>query len=628
MAWLHTWCGLVGGWLLCVIFLTGSLSVFRDPITRWMEAQPVAIHASQARADDAVAVGVAAHYLAEHGAGARMWRIQLPGYPGEAIRLTWRSGSASQEAFLRPDTGTPVPPGAVRKTEGGRHFMSFHYMLQWPVVGFWVVGGLTIGLLVALVSGVIIHRRIFKDFFTFRPGTGPRAWLDAHNVCAVLTLPFLLMIAYTGLSIFATSYVPWPLQQVYGAENDAYDRFAADLANGPAPAWERATATAPQWADLLRQAWHLTGQSAQMLLVTNPGTPDATVRIVGRAHGAVSTSLFTPQASIRFNGATGEVIELQRPDPDTLALGAHIEGVVRALHFADFGGWVMKWVYFACGLLGTLMMAAGTVLFSIKRRIKSQQEFGALTRPVYRAIEALNLACIVGIGVACCGYFYANRLIPAQLPARAEWEIRCFALIWLATLIHALCRPGAKGWNEQLSLAAVLSLGLPLLNYWTTGQDLWHYLAADDWQRASVEGVSLVCGGLLLWVLGKRRYGRKLMAREQSAPSRPEQHTQPFRQLWASRGWDILSRVLAASIGGYAVSSLAMALLALGWSRLDGNPSAVGVLTATMLGFAVHVAVVIGVFSSRSASRAWIMLGLMALLLGTALAGLAMAAMG
>ena len=41
MAWLHTWVGLTCGWLLCAIFFTGTLSVFREPITRWMEARPV-----------------------------------------------------------------------------------------------------------------------------------------------------------------------------------------------------------------------------------------------------------------------------------------------------------------------------------------------------------------------------------------------------------------------------------------------------------------------------------------------------------------------------------------------------------------------------------------------------------
>ena len=52
---------------------------------------------------------------------------------------------------------------------------------------------------VAIISGVITHRRIFADFFTFRTRRGQRSWLDAHNAVAVLALPFHLMITYTGL---------------------------------------------------------------------------------------------------------------------------------------------------------------------------------------------------------------------------------------------------------------------------------------------------------------------------------------------------------------------------------------------------------------------------------------------
>jgi uncharacterized iron-regulated membrane protein len=84
-------------------------------------------------------------------------------------------------------------------------------------------------MMVALVSGVIVHRRIFQDFFTFRPGKGQRSWLDAHNASAVLTLPFLFMIVYTGLAHFYTSYMPWPLQSLYGQDRSAYSRYESEL---------------------------------------------------------------------------------------------------------------------------------------------------------------------------------------------------------------------------------------------------------------------------------------------------------------------------------------------------------------------------------------------------------------
>lgn len=503
MAWLHTWCGLVCGWLLCAIFLTGSLSVFREPITRWMEAQPLAaVDVRGFSGDGQLAAEHAARYLREHAEGARFWRIQLPLHPGEAVRLVWRTAQGAHQVSLAADSGMPLPEGVLRKTEGGRHFMSFHYMLQMPVLGFWLVGWLTVGLLVALISGVIIHRRIFLDFFTFRPGTGPRSWLDAHNATAVMTLPFLIMIAYTGLAIFYTSYMPWPLQTVYGADPSAYSRFESDLAARPAMPEDRlpaANASAPDFSALLREAQLLTGQPAHMLLVQNPDTATMTVRVIGQTDvGLPSPTLFTPQASVLFDGVTGRILQVQKPQPEALSMGDQVYGVIKSLHFADFGGWSMKWLYFISGLLGMLMMATGTLLFSIKRRIKSQGEFAAATAGIYRCIEAFNVACVAGIGVACSAYFYANRLIPVDVAERAQWEIRSFLLIWLATLIHALCRPVGKAWTEQLGLAALLCLCLPLLNRWTTGQDIGRYLAAEDWQRASVEGVSIVFGLLLI----------------------------------------------------------------------------------------------------------------------------------
>ena len=75
--------------------------------------------------------------------------------------------------------------------------MSFHYTLHGGLPGYWLVGWISMCMLVALISGVVVHKRIFKDF-TFRPGKGQRSWLDAHNATAVLGLPFLFMIGYTG----------------------------------------------------------------------------------------------------------------------------------------------------------------------------------------------------------------------------------------------------------------------------------------------------------------------------------------------------------------------------------------------------------------------------------------------
>ncbi|RYY53522.1 MAG: PepSY domain-containing protein, partial [Comamonadaceae bacterium] len=288
MAWLHTWAGLTCGWLLCAIFLTGSLSVFREPITQWMTAAPALATSADAGGPGA-SYDHAVRHLQAAAPGARFWRIELPDREGEAMRLAWRGASGNQQAAMHPATGEMLAEPWGRKTEGGRHFMLFHYMLHGGTPGFWIVGWISVCALVALVSGVVVHRRIFADFFTFRPRKGQRSWLDAHNVTAVLTLPFLFMIVYTGVAFFYTSYMPWPLQAAYGADK-AHARFQKELAHeaAPPPARPRAgkQAPVPALAPFVRQAEALLQPPASMVLLEQPGDASMVVRVFFGKEGA------------------------------------------------------------------------------------------------------------------------------------------------------------------------------------------------------------------------------------------------------------------------------------------------------------------------------------------------------
>ncbi|KAG1184159.1 hypothetical protein G6F35_015165 [Rhizopus arrhizus] len=179
-----------------------------------MQAGPLKpVAAASTREDQAAALQIGLRYLADHAAGVRSWRMGLPERQGGALALAWRDAQgANRYATLDAATGQPLAEPRTRQTEGGRHFMSFHYTLHGGLAGYWLVGWITLGMLVALVSGVVVHKRLFTDFFTFRQGKGQRSWMDAHNATAVLTLPFLFMIGYTGLAFFYTSYAPLPLR--------------------------------------------------------------------------------------------------------------------------------------------------------------------------------------------------------------------------------------------------------------------------------------------------------------------------------------------------------------------------------------------------------------------------------
>ncbi|KAG1392466.1 hypothetical protein G6F59_014591 [Rhizopus arrhizus] len=176
----------------------------------------------------------AQQWLAANAADARAWQIRWPAQHGWPLQLSWEDdGGTAHERGGEAGTGMPPPPPRLRDTEGGRHFMSFHYTLHGGMAGYWLVVWITACMLLALVSGVVVHKRIFKDFFTFRVKKGQRSWLDAHNAVAVLTLPCQFMIAYTGIVISSAELMPAPVAAQYGAGMEGTHLYLAEMQGEP-----------------------------------------------------------------------------------------------------------------------------------------------------------------------------------------------------------------------------------------------------------------------------------------------------------------------------------------------------------------------------------------------------------
>ena len=185
-----------------------------------------------------------------------------------------------------------------------------------------------------------------------------------------------------------------------------------------------------------------------------------------------------------FDGVSGAVLRQPAVSRPSLLT----QKVMAGLHFAQFGGYSMRWLYFVCGLASCAMLATGVVLFTVKRRRRHDGE-GAVGALLYHIAERLNVAVVAGLTVACVALLWANRLLPVELAQRGGWEVRVFFLVWLLSLGHAIVRPWRSAWREQLGLAAVLCIGLPALNL--LGESLGDYVY--------LELTSVALGLLLAW---------------------------------------------------------------------------------------------------------------------------------
>lgn len=545
MSWLHTWSGLLLGWVLFAIFLTGTLAVFDKEIDNWMRPETPAHSVDQRQA-----LGTALSYLRRAHAAESSWNIGLPTERSPQLSVSvgeQRRGGGGGGAGVRlnPQTGEAYQ---ARETAGGGFFFRFHYTLHMPrSPGIWAVGLAALAMLVALISGIVIHKKFFKDFFTFRPAKGQRSWLDAHNASAVLLLPFHLMITYTGLVIFYLIYMPAAVDALYDGDREAYSRSArggAAIEQGRRPAetgvrggklqssepgapaggregmpargeaeqpreggrGESAPAMAGRegrrpaapdearggdgrWVPLaletiLAEAEQTMGPIAG-LAIRNPGRPDAVVEARPVLGNVIE---LTKGRSMQFNGVTGEVLRGVPPS----GAAQRTQRVMSGLHFAQFGGYPMRWLYFVCGLISCAMIATGLIHFTVKRRRRPDAE-GLLAAAIHQAAERINVAVVAGLSVACVGMLWANRLLPVELAERAGWEIRVFFGLWLLSLMHACARPWLAAWREQLGLVALLCLLLPLLDRVLEGQ----------WVQPWLELTVLALGALSAWAVWK-----------------------------------------------------------------------------------------------------------------------------
>ena len=109
------------------------------------------------------------------------------------------------------------------------------------------------------------------------------------------------------------------------------------------------------------------------------------------------------------------------------------------LHQARFADTLTRWLLFFAGILGTIMVGTGSVLWVVKRAKQQLGEFG------FELVRGSNIGSMAGLMCATGGYFWVNRLLPADVTSRSLWEIKMFFAIWLVCVVAGFIWRDKKG---------------------------------------------------------------------------------------------------------------------------------------------------------------------------------------
>ncbi len=481
MAWIHGWLGLLAGWILFAMFLTGTASYFRPEITQWMQPEFRATPVTSAHAAE-----TAVAHMQQVGADDLQWYISLPDARIAVTRVFEQRKPDPKaprrrmpEIVLDPATGDVVH---ARETRGGEHFYRFHFQLHLPHPwGRWLAGLCAMFMLGAIVSGVITHKRIFADFFTLRWNKGQRSWLDAHNVSAVLALPYHAMITYTGLITLVAMYMPWPVAANYAKPADfAQAAFGTPTERAAQGTAKPLTAIGPLVADAERRF----GAQVATLVVRNPNDAASTVTLYRHANA----SLNGRGPSVTYAGSDGRFLEGAADVGPALATA----GVMMGLHIAQFAGPAVRWAYFVLGLTGAAMVGTGLLLWTAKRRKPGATPFFGL-----KLVERLNIGVISGLPIGMAAYLLANRLIPAEAADRADAEVAAMFWLWGAVAVLQLLRPARRAWIEGLAIGAAAFAAIPVVDTLTTSRGLPGSIAAGDTLFAAFDFAMLAMAAML-----------------------------------------------------------------------------------------------------------------------------------
>lgn len=488
MGWQHTWAGVVLGSVLFAIFWMGTLSVFDREIDLWMKPTTRVAPAQSAFSLEVLRPS----FLKAIAAKSPIWLANLPDDREPLVTVYYRAGGSLVTTSIDPTTGVHFPDTGTLGATG--FIFPFHFTLNIVLLGLgeWIVGLAAMGMLVICVSGVIIHRKIFTEFFSFRPQKKPRRMLlDLHNLSGVIGLPFHTVLAFSGLVILGVTYFPSGMKAVY-PNVGVYQADVFGFSPPAGPGKEDApVASLDAMAAQARSLWK--GEGPRAVFMSGLGTTTGQVRFIRSGANEVSES----GNMLTFESATGHLL----PHAQSMLPAMRGQRFLAGLHLIGFHHWVLRWLYFMLGLGSCTMITTGFLFWLECRRKRQGAKFG------FRLVDGLTIGSVTGIIIATLAFFIANRLLPYGVhflgQERAALEVWAFYLVWLTTFGHGWTWP-RWAWIGQSAAIGVLTCLAVLLNWITTGDHLFRTLTHRWlWPVAGMDMLLLVGGVLALFATAR-----------------------------------------------------------------------------------------------------------------------------
>ncbi|MCW9705443.1 PepSY-associated TM helix domain-containing protein [Fodinibius salsisoli] len=497
----HTVTGMMISLVLFVIFFAGAYTLFRAEIDQW--ANPAARTEMPQNFDyDRAIENLTASYELDMHDPVRIYPPRT-GHPDVELYASVKNeggthdhihghvDQASYQIELEDEEAGP-------KTTVGQTLYYLHFLYQIPVLGAYISGFAALFFLLATVTGVLIHwRNIFQKFYAFFVGKRwKQIWTDAHTVIGVISLPFQVMYAITGALFCLSIFLLLPSVMVmFGGDQ------APVLSTIQPPYGIESNEEAP--TDPALSVNELTSNVKQDF----PDHSISRITLSNYGHkGAIASFYLDDETGLMGSGSVaygmtdGTLIKEHSHIPYDKSYGQSVYAVLVKLHYATYGNWVLKVIYFLLAMLTCFMIISGILIWQTAR---DRSRYSEKQKRFHHRITKLNLTVCMGLFPAVAILFITNKLVPMDYEGRGILVEQIFFIAWLVL--------AAIGWKwdnygrmnrNYFLLGGALSFLIPLLNGVVTGDWIW-----QSWRTlpavAGIDILWLLTGCLAIWTATK-----------------------------------------------------------------------------------------------------------------------------
>ncbi|MGB2708819.1 MAG: PepSY-associated TM helix domain-containing protein, partial [Pseudoalteromonas nigrifaciens] len=228
--------------------------------------------------------------------------------------------------------------------------------------------------------------------------------------------------------------------------------------------------------------------------------PNADIRRVQVSNPNMAASTITvlvsPQKAFRdqtprliFSGATGELVA---QTDEELSAGKALYESLNSMHTGRLAEPLLRWLYFLGGIAGCVMIASGCIMWA--KRLRERMKKNAHPSFGLKLVEGLNLATLMGLPLATCAFFIANRVLSLQVAGRADKEVLAFFLTWLVVAIVALIKRDRVQWRVMAAINSLACLAVPVINALTTNGNIVSYLINKQWALFTFDALFILSG--------------------------------------------------------------------------------------------------------------------------------------